>query len=441
MKVRKIQTRFAILMATICVVFLIGYTAIHYFDLQKRRATYRSEELETRVMLDNMIELLSKSQSLFTYDYTFWDDMVKFANAPDSEWAAINIDNAMITFQVQNVWVLTQDLKLIYHASRNSYSHPPHPIIDQINLERLFRTEAFNHFYLYTPSGMMNIYTAPIQPSADTLRVTEAQGYFLTGRLLDEAYSSELARLIDSDIVISDEMPMPAGPKVYNRSAVSVVKNLFSWDGSPVGSISAVRLMPLFREMELYTAREYSLYLLFALVIVGLIIYYLMKWVGMPLQKLFLSLRDDDPVPAAELQANPTEFGLLAHQVVQAFRQKDELREKTKTLQTLISASPEAIVVFDADANITLWNEAAERIFGWRAVETLGRPNPTVKPEFGPEGYQRFCGVMKGESFSGFETKRCRKDGTMIDVSVASAPLREENGRVVGVLCMYADIT
>jgi signal transduction histidine kinase/DNA-binding response OmpR family regulator len=49
--------------------------------------------------------------------------------------------------------------------------------------------------------------------------------------------------------------------------------------------------------------------------------------------------------------------------------------------------------------------------------------------------------VMSGEPFSGFETKRTRKDGSFIDVGISTAPLYDAAGRSVGLVAVYADIT
>ena len=57
------------------------------------------------------------------------------------------------------------------------------------------------------------------------------------------------------------------------------------------------------------------------------------------------------------------------------------IRDAKETLQALIVASPLPIVAFTRDGAITLWNPAAERVFGWTEAEVLGKPLPFIPEE------------------------------------------------------------
>jgi PAS domain S-box-containing protein len=117
-------------------------------------------------------------------------------------------------------------------------------------------------------------------------------------------------------------------------------------------------------------------------------------------------------------------------------------RRQEGRLQALIDSSPLALVEFDLDTRIRLWNPAAERIFGWSSEEILGRGGlPMAPPSKRAEAEDLFARVRAGEWVNDYETVRLRKDGTLVAVSIASAPVRDGSGRVLGNMVAYTDIT
>ena len=118
-----------------------------------------------------------------------------------------------------------------------------------------------------------------------------------------------------------------------------------------------------------------------------------------------------------------------------------ERREQEERLHALIDGSPVAIVEFDLDAHVRLWNPAAERIFGWSPAEILGQRLPMVPSRSSPKSDELRRRVHAGETYTDYETVRLRKDGTLVDVSIAAAPVRDGYGRAVSNIAVYADIT
>jgi PAS domain S-box-containing protein len=119
-----------------------------------------------------------------------------------------------------------------------------------------------------------------------------------------------------------------------------------------------------------------------------------------------------------------------------------EVEQPEAELQALIDSSPLALVEFGMDTRIRLWNPAAERIFGWSSEEMIGRGGlPLAPPPKRAESEELFARVRAGESVNDFETVRQRKDGTLVDVSIAAAPVRDASGQVIGNMVAYTDIT
>ncbi|MGD9900419.1 MAG: PAS domain S-box protein [Calditrichaceae bacterium] len=118
-----------------------------------------------------------------------------------------------------------------------------------------------------------------------------------------------------------------------------------------------------------------------------------------------------------------------------------KLKETNQTLNALFDASPLAIISIDSAGYVKRWNPAAERIFGWTESEVIGKKNPLGQNPDDPKFVALHQRVMSGESISGLEVKRRKKDGTMLDIRVSTAPLRDNNGEISGIMTILSDIT
>jgi len=113
----------------------------------------------------------------------------------------------------------------------------------------------------------------------------------------------------------------------------------------------------------------------------------------------------------------------------------------TNVFEAMVHASPLAIVVLDCDGKITTWNAAAQRMFGWSAPEVLGQEPPFIPKDKQAEFSALRAQEMRGEIRGGLELRRHRKDGTLIDVSLWTAPIRDAAGNVIAQLGLLEDIT
>jgi PAS domain S-box-containing protein len=131
----------------------------------------------------------------------------------------------------------------------------------------------------------------------------------------------------------------------------------------------------------------------------------------------------------------------LALDITERKRAEEALRETTHTLQTLIQASPLAIITLDLDFKISLWNPGAERMFGWQESEVLGRYLPIVPENQRIEEEDRLKLEMAGKAQSALELRRVCKDGSVLDVHLWTASLLGAKGEIIGNMGILADIT
>ncbi len=111
-------------------------------------------------------------------------------------------------------------------------------------------------------------------------------------------------------------------------------------------------------------------------------------------------------------------------------------------LAAIVESSDDAIVSKDLNGVVTSWNAAAERIFGYKAAEMVGRPITTIiPPELHHDELRILETLRRGERIDHFETVRVTKSGERIDVSLTISPVRDKDGRIVGAAKIARDIT
>ena len=149
--------------------------------------------------------------------------------------------------------------------------------------------------------------------------------------------------------------------------------------------------------------------------------------------EIFLSLLSRD----GEIYA----IQVISRDVTASKYAAEALRSTNELLKALINAAPLAIDMVDTDGNVKLWSPAAERLFGWKADDVVGKPLPFVPEELQREVEEQIRNELLGISHYGLETCRKRKDGSLVDVQLWTSPLHDSDGEIIGSVGILSDIT
>jgi two-component system cell cycle sensor histidine kinase/response regulator CckA len=113
-----------------------------------------------------------------------------------------------------------------------------------------------------------------------------------------------------------------------------------------------------------------------------------------------------------------------------------------RLLAQIVENSHDAIVSAALDGVITTWNPAAERVFGWKAAEIIGRSASTFTPaDREPEMQECFELVLQGKPKGTYESVRLRRDGSLVEVAISASPIFDSDGTIVGIAAILRDIT
>ncbi len=122
-------------------------------------------------------------------------------------------------------------------------------------------------------------------------------------------------------------------------------------------------------------------------------------------------------------------------------RAEEEILLQKTYLERLFNSAPEAIVLHDIDDRIINVNDEFTRMFGYARDEAVGKQinDLVTSKEHRKEAAEISARIRRGEWIE-IESKRSRRDGTVMDVSILCAPIVYSN-RQVGDYAIYRDIT
>jgi PAS domain S-box-containing protein len=111
-------------------------------------------------------------------------------------------------------------------------------------------------------------------------------------------------------------------------------------------------------------------------------------------------------------------------------------------LAAVVASSDDGIVSKDLNGTITSWNRGAERIFGYTAAEAIGQSIRIIVPDdLQAEEDMVLRTIRSGKSVTHYETRRRRKDGTEVLISLTASPIFDDAGVVIGASKIARDIT
>jgi PAS domain S-box-containing protein len=139
-----------------------------------------------------------------------------------------------------------------------------------------------------------------------------------------------------------------------------------------------------------------------------------------------------------DLRKKSVSIDILNEEVAE--REKAELT--SERLSAIVESSDDAIIGKDVNGVITSWNRGAERIYGYRPEEAIGKTSSIIIPEDKiDEEAVMLESIKNGKSVHHYETERRRRDGERIVVSLTLSPIRDREGHVIGASSISRNVT
>ena len=148
---------------------------------------------------------------------------------------------------------------------------------------------------------------------------------------------------------------------------------------------------------------------------------------------------------ARRLDAGSDPFVLVSHRNVTR-RTLDRMaataaQANSALLAAIIASSNDAILSYDLDGNISSWNPAAEKLYGYSADEAVGQSLEILYPDGWPKRISEYRDEIVTGALRSFEVVRVTKSGEPRNIWVSAAPVYGLDGNVVAVSNIHRDIT
>src|SRR5665647_1383226 len=168
---------------------------------------------------------------------------------------------------------------------------------------------------------------------------------------------------------------------------------------------------------------------------------------GEPVQRLeTIRARKDGTVFPASLSVSPIcdANGAIvgASTITRDVTEARQAFESARRLAAIVEFSGEAIISSTLGGTITIWNPAAERLYGYSSQEIIGKPVIMLTPDDrASEAEAILAQVGAGQPVVNFERIDRHKDGTALTVMLTISPICDADGTIVGMSAITCDAT
>ncbi len=134
--------------------------------------------------------------------------------------------------------------------------------------------------------------------------------------------------------------------------------------------------------------------------------------------------------------------GARLYCVVRDVTQRVQNEQLRHWLASLVESSADAVIGVDPAGIILSWNAAAEELYGYSAAEMIGRSNDVLIPEGHVNDVREALGAAPpGPAVFQFDSRRCRKNGELIDLNITASRVQADDGQALGWSVICRDVT
>lgn len=317
----KTQNKLLIILLITALILFAGFLTIMQIQKKQNSILVNSGIEQQNSILKTAVT--AKSETIYStlYDYTYWDDLVKYLSERNEAFAQDNIYTLFNSFNVNEVLMYDKSLQTAFEAELyDTIESIPEPISAEV-FPTLYH-ENFIKYYITTKRGVLEMQGATMHRSNDEARKQPPQGYFFMGRLLDSTYLSSLENLTGGKISI---LLTSVDSVSLNGNKITTSYPLNGFDGQPVAWLQLEKeysIVTVFRQLT-----RISTWFLATLITAILIIFFFAfnSLVNKPLNIVSQALHLKGKNERLKLMSLKSEFKQIGAMIETYFEQTEKL--------------------------------------------------------------------------------------------------------------------
>lgn len=301
---------------------IIGFLLTWQYQFSRLQSVQQQRLKEIQSSFSQTIAMQSKGLDTFVFETSYWDEMVSFVSTRNWRWA----ENTLIasTEEHHYDYVIVYDTKksiVLYHQHDDEQGSIKQ-VLPRSTLK--MKEPYFSHYFLLNGNDLVEIFSAPIQPSNDSKRSTLPNGYFLVGKIWDKALIEQFSHNTNLKIELL------AGKKAASDES-SFLYPLKSYDGEIVANLKVSNHSTVVDTLNDVFSMQLLVLLLFGLIVIGLAYAVIYRYIIKPLKTISTIIESRESIETEDDTSSKDEFSDIAHSLKVLLKdQKNLEQEKEK---------------------------------------------------------------------------------------------------------------
>lgn len=296
-------------------IFLFILIFFWQYNTQKLETVQKIRISEFQSTFNEVLALKSNPYKILNYDYSYWDELVNFIKTKDPKWAEINLEEPMEVNRLDYSIVYDNNKNLLFYKQSNVNIPDLKNKLPLSNIDS--KSAYFSNYFLFEQGKLIQIFTAPIQPSIDYKRKSPPQGYYIIGKIWDNSYIADLSKVTKQNIELANR-----------NQHYDILFPLVSYDKKHIAHLG-IRLNSKTTEIVNYIFKN-QLYLIFVMGLVFIFIFgkILFKIIIQPLKEISNTINFKETKELTKFLLRKDEIGEVARAVNDYFIQMERIEKQ-----------------------------------------------------------------------------------------------------------------